>query len=115
MGLFGLRKKNLIGKSIIIGITFLDDNHERAGKYQTHGVIKEITPDGLIRIAREDMEIFQIPFGKNAIQKAAKGEYIEKETGMTIVDPDYLSVWEVIISDRAVMEEYKRHGFQAAR
>ena len=111
MRLFGYNKKKLIGKSIIVGLTFLNDDHKRIGKYQTHGVIKEITADGLISIVREDMETFQIPYDKNAIQKAEKGEYVEKETEKTIVNPDYLSVWEIIVSDESVIDEYKKHGF----
>ena len=44
----------LQGKVFLIGLTFIDNKGDLIEQYQTHGIVSELTDDGLIRIKRKD-------------------------------------------------------------
>jgi len=64
-----------IGKIFLIGITFYDSNNKLLEQYQTAGIVEELTDAGLLIIRRKDNSLFPIPYEREAINKAEKGEY----------------------------------------
>jgi len=101
----------LKGKVFVIGLSFVDKDGQLIEQYQTHGTVIGLTSNGLLKILREDNSIFQMPFDKEIIEKAKKGEYREKTTGQIIQDPDFMATWEITIPDNADFEETKKYGF----
>lgn len=101
----------LKGKSFLIGLTFIGEDEEEIEQYQTNGTVKELTDDGLLRIMRSDGSIFQMPYDKDTIRNAEKGEYRERATGQIIKDPDFIMTWEIVIIENDNLEEIKKHGY----
>ncbi len=101
----------LKGKTFLIGLTFIDKNGDLIEQYQTHGTVSELTNDGLFKIKRNDGSIFQMPYDKDTIKKADKGEYRERATGEIVKDPDFIMTWEITTTADGNLEETKRHGY----
>ena len=98
-------------KLFLVGLTFIDTNGDLVEQYQTHGTIVELTDDGLLKIKRVDNSIFQMPYDKDTIKKADKGEYRERSTGLIIKDPYYIMNWEITINENDNTNEIKAVGF----
>ncbi len=101
----------LQGKVFLIGLTFIDNEGELIEKYQTHGIVSELTDNGLIRIKRKDNSIFQMPYIKDTINKADKGEYKLRATKEVIIDPDYIMTWEIRTNGNNNLENSKMYGY----
>ena len=99
------------GKRFLIGLTFINKGGEMIEQYQTNGAVKELTNDGLLRIERHDGSIFQLPYDKESIKKAGKGEYRERATGEIITDPDFIVTWEIVTDEADNLEEMKKYGY----
>jgi hypothetical protein len=104
----------LKGKSFLIGLTFISEENEIIEQYQTNGSVKKLTNDGILRIIRDDDSIFQMPYDKDAIKKAEKGEYRERATGRIIKDPDFIMTWEIVTEDIDDLDEIKKYGYRPA-
>lgn len=101
----------LKGKLFLVGLTFVEENGILKEQYQTHGTVQELTNDGLIKLIREDKSIFQMPYDNETIDKAEKGEYRERSTGLIIKDPDYIMSWEISITVNDKINDIKEVGF----
>ena len=101
----------LNGKIFLIGLTFIDRDGKLIEQYQTHGVVTELTDDGLFKIKRKDSSIFQMPYDPDTISKAGKGEYREKGTGEIVKDPDFIMTWEITTIDGDNLENTKQNGY----
>jgi hypothetical protein len=85
---------NLIGKTIIIGITRLDANDELIEQIQINGVFSQATSKGImIRLSTGDD--YKLPPDYGSIKKALSGEYRFRTTGETVMDPDYMTTWTI--------------------
>jgi hypothetical protein len=104
-------QKYLQGKVFLIGLTFIDKEGELIEQYQTHGIVSELTNNGLIKIERKDNSIFQMPYDKDTIKKAEKGEYKLRATKEVINDPDFIMTWEITTGKKDNIEKAKIHGF----
>jgi len=104
-------QKYLKGKVFLIGLTFISEKGTLIEQYQTHGTVKDLTNDGIFKIEREDSTVFQMPYDKDTIRKADKGEYREKSTGQIIKDPEYIMTWEITVSENDNINEIKDVGF----
>jgi hypothetical protein len=80
----------LVGKTLLVGITYLDENGEVLDQQQLHGVIE--AAGELIRLRTPAGEIVELP---PEIEPAGPGEYRVRATGEVVVDPDYLATWTV--------------------
>ena len=98
-------------KMFLIGLTFIDQSGQLIEQYQTHGTVLELTDDGLFKIERKGNSIFQIPYDKDSIKKADKGEYREKGTGTIVKDPDFIMTWEITTFENDNLEDIKKHGY----
>jgi len=101
----------LKGKVFLIGLTFVDSDGKLIEQYQTHGTVAELTDHGLLKFKKRDGNDFQIPYDKNSIKKADKGEYRENSTGLIVTDPDFLITWEITTGSNDNLDEAKKHGF----
>jgi len=101
----------LPGKTLLIGLTFLDRDDGIIELYQTHGTVLELTDEGLIRMARKDASIFCIPYDNTAFKKAAEGEYRLRSNGEVVVNPDYIVTWDVVPVGREHMDKVKKYGY----
>lgn len=86
--------KTIIGKTIIVGITYMDKEEKIIKMIQYYGKI--ITADkeqGIVIKDSVSKEIFAVPPELSAIKIATPGEYILKSTGRVILNPDFLTTW----------------------
>jgi hypothetical protein len=87
----------LIGKSLLIGITYVNHANEAIEQEQMHGQIIRATKDEGIVIALEPSgEEFALPPALDAIYPAAPGEYRLRGSGEIVVDPDYTATFTVM-------------------
>jgi hypothetical protein len=101
----------LKGKTFLIGLTFVDQHGKLIEQYQTHGMVLALTDEGLFKIERSDGSIFQMPYDKDTIGTAKKGEYRERSTGVIVKDPDFIMTWEITTGDNDNLEDVKKHGY----
>ena len=101
----------LKGKSFLIWLTFVNNIGDLIEQFQTYGIVSELTNDGLIKIERNDKSIFQIPYNKDAISKADKGEYVLKMTNEIIIDPDFIILWTINPNGNENLEKIKKYGY----
>lgn len=105
--------KNAIGKLILIGINYYDNNNELLEQYQTSGIIESVT-EKEIKIKRENYKVlFTIPNDDRAIMEAKPGKYRERQSGKIIENPDYISQWAVTGNgSKENLDNYKEKGFE---
>lgn len=99
------------GKVFLIGLTFLDKNEQLIQQYQTSGTVDELDDNGIFKFKRIDGSIFQLPYDQETINEAAEGKYTEKGTGNIIINPDYITTWEIIVNNMENMEKIKQNGY----
>lgn len=104
-------KEFLKDKIFLIGLTFLDNQGTIIERYQTHGKVIELTNDGLFRIEKPNKVVFQIPYERESIVKAEKGEYRERGTGKIITNPDFVMTWSITVNKDDNFEDVKTFGF----
>ena len=90
--------EELIGKTMLIGITYYTKDEELIEQKQYWGEVVEATEDHIC-IRQTDGELFQIPADRKAVEQARRGEYRLRSTGEIVVNPDYLSSWSVTKGD----------------
>ena len=87
-------KEIYLGKHLLVGLTYLNEDESVREKIQLHGTIVAVS-DNTIRFVRADNgEKFSIPFDEDNILEAETGAvYKLKSTGEHVVHVDYLSHW----------------------
>ncbi len=85
--------RQMIGKTVLVGITYLDSVEEIVDQVQFAGVVTSVDP--LIAIEWGDAEPFTLPPEADAFDAADPGEYRLRSTGEVVVDPDYVTSWTV--------------------
>lgn len=85
---------DLIGKTLLAGFTFYDDNNTVVELVQKYGTVQKADEKGII-VLSPDGEEFSLPPDLRSTEKAKPGKYKLKTTGEIISDPDYLSTWSV--------------------
>jgi hypothetical protein len=122
------RARSLVGKIVLLGLTFATADGEVIEQVQRHGVIEQADWDEGIGVRLVgpgqvwDGEVYVLPPDLRPFSEAAPGSYRLRSTGETIVDPDFTSTWE-IRSPReeedtperreARLREARRFGFPA--
>jgi hypothetical protein len=89
-----VRAAALVGKSVLIGLTYLDANGEVEEQIQFFGHITSVDPS-IVTIKRDSGEEFTLPPALEAFEDARPGEYRLRNTGDVIVDPDLISTWTI--------------------
>ncbi|MCC6682186.1 MAG: hypothetical protein IT445_14895 [Phycisphaeraceae bacterium] len=80
-----------IGKSLLVGITYLDSDGEFIRQEQFWGPIAEAHKNHIVMVRNDTGEAVSLP---PEVEEADPGEYRLRSTGEVVVDPDYLAKWE---------------------
>lgn len=67
----------------------------------------------MVKIKRNDLPEFTIPFDEESISEASPGVYRERSTGTEIHNPDFLSSWTIHQRNRDSTERNKLYGFKS--
>ena len=102
---------DLLGKVLLIGITFLDRENKLIEQYQTYGKIVKADTDGIGVERQNEKELFMLPPAFDNIQPARPGEYRLRSTGEVVINPDYLTSWTVNDTTDELVENHKKRGF----
>ena len=85
---------NLIGKTILIGLTYYTSDNEFIEQKQFWGTVTESNIKHIL-VRLNDGGILEIPPNLSSTEVAPPGEYRLRSTGEIVVDPDYLTTWNV--------------------
>lgn len=89
-----IRLSDLPGKVMLVGITYYTHDDQFIEQKRYFGEVVEAN-DRLIRIRRDNGEFFTIPPDLRSTYRAKPGEYRLRSTGEIVVNPDYLSMWNI--------------------
>ena len=90
--------ERIIGKTLLIGITYVDPGGSVMERVQFHGIVVEAKRGHGISIACQGENVgrrYTVPPDLRSFQPAEPGEYRLKSTGEIIKDPDYTSSWTI--------------------
>lgn len=90
--------KSLIGKVLLVGITYNDKDGNVKERKQFWGTVT-VADKSKILIEQKNGEILSLPSDLRAIEPAPEGEYRLHSTGEVVVNPDFLSTWTVELND----------------
>jgi hypothetical protein len=90
--------RTLVGKYVLIGVTYLDGDGKPTREEQVHGVVIAATAENGIlfklRGSRNGAE-YRLPPDTRGFVRAQPGEYRLKSTGEVVTDPDFTCTWSV--------------------
>ena len=90
------KAESLVGKRVLVGLTFVNEHDEALEQAQYHGVIESADERDGFAVRRADTgELEWLPPDLRAFETAAPGEYRLRSTGEVVVDPDLLSTWTI--------------------
>jgi hypothetical protein len=87
------------GKSILVGVTYLDASGNVSSQHQFHGIIESASALHGIRIALRGIregEVWTMPPSADNLRPAPPGTYTLRSTGERVHDPDLLATWDVV-------------------
>lgn len=84
--------KNLLGKVMLVGITYSDSDGNIKERKQFWGTVKSADKSKIL-IEQKNGEILSLPPDLEAVEPAPEGEYRLHSTGEVVVNPDFLSTW----------------------
>ncbi len=88
--------ESLLGKTVLVGLTFVNEQDEALEQTQYHGFIESADERDGFAVRRADTgEVEWLPPDLRAFETAARGEYRLRSTGEVVVDPDLLSTWTI--------------------
>jgi len=85
---------DLIGKTILIGLTYYTADNEFIERKQHWGTVIE-SNETQILVKLNNGETLWLPPDLSSTKIAPPGEYRLRSTGEIIVDPDYLTTWNI--------------------
>ena len=85
----------LLGKRVLIGITYVDDDDVVIEQKQKHGLIVSADEEAVYVRLDGTLEPFWLPPDLDSFQEAEAGEYRLRSTGEVVVNPDLLTTWVV--------------------
>ena len=95
------RGRELVGKYVLIGLTFVDHDDNVVSLAQRHGRILEADADRGVTVELVapglpwDGEVYRLPPDVGSFVDAAPGEYSLRSTGEVVVDPDLTATWTI--------------------
>lgn len=84
----------LLGKVLLVGITFYTQDNEYIEQKQYHGIVTEAN-DRILRMRIGDGSEITLPPDLSSTKRAHRGEYKLRSTGEVVVDPDFLATWNL--------------------
>ena len=85
---------DLIDKTLLIGLTYYTADNEFIEQKQYWGTVIE-SNETRILVQLNNGEIFGLPGDLSSTEIAPPGEYRLHSTGEIVVDPDYLTTWNI--------------------
>ena len=86
--------EEMLGKTLLIGITYYTDEQEFIEQKQYWGVVTEAN-EARVCIKQKDGGEFSLPGDLSSTMRARPGEYKLRSTGEVVVDPDFLCQWNI--------------------
>src|SRR4051812_28784908 len=83
-----------VGKLVLVGITRVNSAGEAISQLQYHGRISGVSGEG-IHIETLGGKTMTLPPAVDSLQPAAPGEYRERSSGELVINPDFISTWEI--------------------
>jgi hypothetical protein len=85
---------DLIGKVILIGVTYTDPQDNVLERKQWSGTVERASPsEGVCVNLNGTTDPCVLPPDLSAVRRAAPGEYRLKDSGEVVKDPDFLATW----------------------
>ena len=84
--------EELLGKTMLVGITDYDDDGNAIGQTQFLGRVIG-TGEGGIRLELADGSVYWLPPDTRSTHPAQPGRYRLRSTGEIVENPDFLSTW----------------------
>ena len=86
----------LIGKHVLVGLTYVDQTDELLEHKQVHGrIVRATKAEGVILALAPSGEELALPPVLDAFYPAEPGEYKLRSTGEVVVDPDFTATFTV--------------------
>ena len=89
-----------VGKSILVGLTYLDRKGQLLHQLQYHGVISRITAKGIFIRLPNGKDQCSLPPDTSVLKQAMPGNYRLRSTGEIVTNPDYLAQWTITKQDQ---------------
>jgi len=92
------RAKDMVGKRILVGLTYYNNDGVFIEQKQMHGKIVSANERKGFAIELEGSrkgETYWLPPDLRGFQDAKPGEYRERSTGEIIIDPDMIGTWDI--------------------
>ncbi len=99
----------LIGKIVMVGLTWVDRAGAVVRQSQFHGRILSADQEGIV-LERTGEEPFRLPPAFDALQPAPPGTYREHVSGAAVGNPDFLTMWQIHESADPGQESVWRPG-----
>ncbi len=85
---------DLIGKTILIGLTYFTADNKFIEQKQYWGTVTESSEEKIL-VRLKSGELFGLPPNLSSTRVAPPGEYRLRSTGEIVVNPDYLTTWNI--------------------
>ena len=92
-----ITNENIIGKTILLGMTYLDKEENVLNRTQFCGTVVRANDQEIV--IEKDKEEFYLPPDLSSIRVAPEGEYKLRSTGEIIVNPNLLTTWTVRVNE----------------
>ena len=90
---------SIVGKRLLIGLTFVKYSGELIEQKQLHGIVEQISKEAGIVVRLSDGSAYRLPPDLRGIQQAPPGTYRLRSTGEEVQDPDFLYTWTITRPD----------------
>ena len=100
-----MTSESVVGKRVIVGLTFQDEDEKLLGNVQYHVRVLRINQtDGLVVERLDGGGVFNLPPTLELLEEVTPGEYRLNATGELVRDPDYALVLTVTVPAAAAQE-----------
>mgnify|MGYP000571717213 CR=1 FL=1 len=91
------KAKSLVGKSVVIGFSYIDQDNKLIKQEQFYGDIINFNEQACVVKIKSTGNEMTLPPVVEAFSEAPKGEYRISEDGEVITDPDLTVAWTIRI------------------
>ena len=86
--------ESIIGKTMLAGVSYRTSDGDLSDRQQIFGTITSADSEGIV-VTQENGDEFILPPDLSAVEAARPGIYTLNAAGITVENPDLLSVWTV--------------------
>ncbi len=90
----GERLQHLVGHRLLVGVTIREPDGAVVSRTQFCGTVLEVS--GGVVVVDRDGEPALLPSDDLAYAAAPRGTYTLAESGQVVVDPEYMTTWDVV-------------------